>query len=326
MSGLLRGLARVAPFAIIAALIGSVFLVRLDPTVTQVDPPAHHPRDRFVAIEAPAPDILWMASLEGKIVRSDDGGSTWHIQRPAGTSALQDMVAWTSGDAVAVGADGLILKTTDGGATWTPQTFPLETKVRLLHVGQSPDGRLWITGERNTLLVSDDGGRTFSPRADWRDVGINDVAFATPETGWLVAEFGELRHTADGGATWQDTPPADASLLATDACDASGLGVAVGLQGRVLITQNAGASWTALPPTGPDHLFDVTCHGQDFIAVGDRGAIVRGNARTQTTEPVAIAGAPTVWRTAVRKEGNRLLLAGAASGIVADDRYHPIAR
>jgi len=76
MNSLLRGLARGAPFLIIAGLIGAVFLARLDPRVAAVEPPALHPRDHFVAIASPQPDLLWMVGLEGKIVSSGDGGAS----------------------------------------------------------------------------------------------------------------------------------------------------------------------------------------------------------------------------------------------------------
>lgn len=330
MHSLLRGLARAAPFLIIGGLIGAVFLVRLDPRVAAVEPPALHARDHFVAAAAPAPDRLWMIGLEGKIVTSRDGGATWQAQRPAGMAGLQDIAAWSAAEAVAVGDAGTVLRTTDGGNTWQPEAPPLEAPVRLLHVSRDPAGRLWVAGEMNTLLVSEDDGRTFARRAARQDIGLNAVAFATAGNGWLVGEFGTLRVTSDGGATWSDLPAAEGSLMDTAACGPSGRGVAVGLQGRVLATADAGRSWQPLPAVTEEHLFAVTCDGDAFVAVGDRGAAVEGRftagSPLPALRPLALAGAPPVWRTAAVRADGRLLLAGSLPGLVADGRYHGLAR
>lgn len=330
MNSLLRGLARGAPFLIIAGLIGAVFLARLDPRVAAVEPPALHPRDHFVAIASPQPGLLWMVGLEGKIVSSGDGGATWQTRKAAGAPGLQDIAAWSATEAVVVGDAGTILRTDDGGRTWSPVPAPLESPVRLLHVSRDPAGRLWVVGEMNTLLVSDDGGRTFARRAERQDVGLNAVAFATPERGWLVGEFGTLRATKDGGATWSNRPPAEGSLMDTAACGSSGRGIAVGLQGRVLATSDAGRSWHALPTTTHEHLFSITCDNNAFIALGDRGAAVEGTFESGSPLPtlrrVVLPGAPPVWRTAAVRSDDRLLLGGALSGLVADGRYHGFGR
>ncbi|RME83304.1 MAG: hypothetical protein D6775_08535, partial [Caldilineae bacterium] len=55
---------------------------------------------------------------EGMILRSTDGGTSWHYQSPVPTAdlfdlSLQGLYAWT------VGQNGIILFSADGGTTWT---------------------------------------------------------------------------------------------------------------------------------------------------------------------------------------------------------------
>ena len=63
--------------------------------------------------------------------------------------------------------------------------------------------RLVAVGERATVLISDDDGRT------WRQakrvpvgVALTDVHFPTPELGWAVGHSGVVLHSEDGGETW----------------------------------------------------------------------------------------------------------------------------
>lgn len=64
--------------------------------------------------------------------------------------------------------------------------------------------RLVAVGERGTVLLSDDAGRS------WRQAGsvpvsvaLTDVHFASASHGWAVGHSGVVLHSADGGETWQ---------------------------------------------------------------------------------------------------------------------------
>ncbi|HEY0837480.1 MAG TPA: hypothetical protein VGE72_26440, partial [Azospirillum sp.] len=214
-------LAKAGPFLIIAGLIGAVFAVKLEPVIHAVTEPALAPRDLFLGAAAPAGGVLWMVGSEGKIVRSDDGGRSWRVQRSGTARMLQAIAAWSATEAVAVGADGAVLVTRDGGARWERAAVPIDKPHRLLAAALDGSGRLWVAGEMGTLLVSPDRGGSFAPAAEPRDVGLNGIAFADAATGWVVGEFGEARHTADGGRTWTAVEAAPRSLMATAACGGS---------------------------------------------------------------------------------------------------------
>jgi hypothetical protein len=140
-------LAKAGPFLIIAGLIGAVFAVKLEPVVHAVAEPPLAPRDLFLGAAAPADGVLWLAGSEGKIVRSDDGGRSWRVQRSGTTGMLQAIAAWSPAEAVAVGADGAVLATRDGGGTWRPIRLPIGKPHRLLAAALDGAGRLWVAGE-----------------------------------------------------------------------------------------------------------------------------------------------------------------------------------
>lgn len=315
-------LAKAGPFLIIGGLIAAVFAVKLEPVVHAIPEPALAPRDLFLGAAAPGDGVLWMAGTDGKIVRSDDGGRTWRVQRTGTARTLQSIAAWSPTQAVTVGADATVLATGDGGATWQPVKPPLDKPHRLLAAALAPDGRLWVAGEMGTLLVSADRGRSFAAVAEPRDVGLNAIAFADAARGWVVGEFGEIRHTLDGGRTWTVQEAAPRSLLATAACGGGG-GVAVGLEGTVLVTADAGASWRPVATPTREPLFAVTCAGGRWTAVGDRGAALTGTPHGDDAAVLALEGGLPTWRATLLQVGDRLLAAGAGAGWIADGRFLP---
>ncbi|MCC4118640.1 YCF48-related protein [Aromatoleum toluclasticum] len=77
--------------------------------------------------------------------------------------------------------------------------------IRSLQLAVTRAGeRLVAVGERGTVLLSDDHGRS------WRQatrvpvsVALTDVHFPTPQLGWAVGHSGIVLHTADGGESWE---------------------------------------------------------------------------------------------------------------------------
>lgn len=69
----------------------------------------------------------------------------------------------------------------------------------------------FLLGSRQTLLETNDGGRTWNPRqvAAAQDEGFNyrfqSISFAGEE-GWIVGKPAILLHTKDGGKNWDRVP------------------------------------------------------------------------------------------------------------------------
>lgn len=118
---------------------------------------------------------------------------------------------------------GAIIHTTDGGKTWTDQSFRevLPCKIQFLD-GQNG----WIIGvygpkcdgqqmQNAVVLGTNDGGAHWTERY-LSGLLITDLAFTTPDSGWVFAQtcsgskqvpgcLWQLIQTADGGHTWQQT-------------------------------------------------------------------------------------------------------------------------
>lgn len=132
----------------------------------------------------------------GLILRSEDGGASWH-QMPAPVSS--DLLAVYLVDADygwAVGHDGVVLHTRDGGAMWTKQfdgngaASLLRAHFKAMAERGEPDGEAFL---REVDLSYADGP----------EQALLDVWFKDRNNGFICGSFGTLFATHDGGHTWE---------------------------------------------------------------------------------------------------------------------------
>jgi photosystem II stability/assembly factor-like uncharacterized protein len=77
------------------------------------------------------------------------------------------------------------------------------TKALLLDVTtRGPEGFVAV-GEYGVIIVSEDGGESWTQAQVPASVALNGVYFPTAESGWAVGHDGLILHSADGGHTWQ---------------------------------------------------------------------------------------------------------------------------
>jgi photosystem II stability/assembly factor-like uncharacterized protein len=328
------------PWLIIAGLIWVGLFIKPQPVGVTVQPPSIERTDSFYGIASPVKGVLWIAGNKGKVVRSNDDGNTWILQKTPTVEHLQDIASWDEKRAVAVGNRGVVIVTEDGGTTWTEMKIPLSKVTnKLLRVKTLADGRAWAVGEMGALLESTDYAKSWERRRDEEDSAWNDVTFLDANNGWVMGEAGRMMKTSDGGKTWQPvTSNVKVSLMAAAFRDAAN-GVAVGLEGSLLATHDGGKTWTLLPrakrPSGgltavsPDapakqrvleeageHLFDITWDEaqQIWFAVGNQGVWVRGNKEADTWVAGRIDARDLAWHTRVIVANGHTYLAGARVG------------
>jgi photosystem II stability/assembly factor-like uncharacterized protein len=147
-----------------------------------------------------------------------------------------------------------LVSTGDGSWYWrTPQPFG-----GWMIAGASVGDTVWAAGEGGVIIVSHDGGETWTPQRSGTEYGLSDITFVDADSGWAVgggavdfwsgdvsALTSVILHTEDGGATWSpQATPAAASLTTVEFTD-SLHGWAAGELGTVLSTSDGGATWTA---------------------------------------------------------------------------------
>lgn len=316
MQRLIKIVMSVLPLLIVGGLLYVALYIKPQPGLAVTNPYPIVKRDRFYGVVTPAPPTVWAVGSHGKIVRSDDSGKSWIVQETPTTNHLQDIAAWDDKRACVVGNDGLVMVTSDGGKSWKKVEAPRsDIANKLVAIEVFPDGAAWAVGEVGAVLHSKDFGLTWERKLAPEDLAWNDIAFIGKK-GWIVGETGRVMRTEDGGETWSAVEsPVKGSLMSVGFRDEDH-GVAVGLQGVILVTADGGKTWTQAPQATVEHLFDVMWDGAEWVAVGDKGVMVKGDASGANWSGKRITDLDTSWYTKVRKSGERYYLSGARLAVL----------
>lgn len=320
MQRLMKTFMSVLPLALISSLLYAALFIKPEISTSAVAPLVIVRGDLLYGIASPEPGVIWAAGSDGKVLRSEDAGKSWVAQRTPTTANLQDIAAWDSLHAVAVGNDGMVVTSSDGGKTWTQVQIP-RSKVanKLLRVRIFDDGNAWAVGEMGAVLVSKDRGRTWARAAGEEDVAWNDV-FVHGKDVWLVGEFGRISTSGDGGLTWKMVAsPVKTSLMSIAFKDEKN-GIAVGVDGVVLATGDAGVKWTGITKVTREHLFDVIWDGANWAAVGDKGMLLVAEPNGITWKATRVSTNDREWHTKIVSSGESYLVAGSKFGIVSKAR------
>ncbi len=142
-------------------------------------------------------------SQRTRLFATRDGGRTWRPESHdfAGLPAL-DVTALRvdeDGSAVLCGPDGMLLyaRITDGDRAVRWRFARGTVSGDLTFVARSPDGALWVAGERGALLVSRDGGASYeevttNTRADLHALAFMRDADTGAVTGVAVGDRGTI--------------------------------------------------------------------------------------------------------------------------------------
>ena len=265
--------------------------------------------------------VAWASGAGGTVLRTTDGGTTWHKLAVPDADRLDfrdvDAVSETSAYILSIGPGpaSRIYKTTDAGAHWELQFTNDNPKAffdamafwdagRGLVMGDSVDGQF-------DILTTRDGGKTWTriPHDKLPPALPNEGAFAG--SGTNVAVFGRqeawigtgastrcrVLQTRDGGATWTiaETPvaaSASAGIFSVAFRDPRN-GMTVGGDYRkekdaidnAAVTADGGVTWT--PVKGLTGFRSVVANvpgsKASWIAVGPAGAdITEDDGRTWT--------------------------------------------
>jgi photosystem II stability/assembly factor-like uncharacterized protein len=124
----------------------------------------------------------------------------------------------------------------------------------------------WAVGG-NTILHTEDGGRTWEQQNSGTDEPLWSVTSMLPQLAWVVGNGGTILHTENGGRTWQKQDSGTNERLNDVAFLTTQLGWAVG--GPVILhTENGGRSWQQQSVDSPLwHQHKIGLPSQGLLAV-----------------------------------------------------------
>jgi photosystem II stability/assembly factor-like uncharacterized protein len=232
-------------------------------------------------------EVGWAVANDGAILKTVDGGKSFHGQASGVRDRLHDLVVFDRNTAIVVGDNkgigrksGSLIRTHDGGSTWS---IVLEGLTPLAGVAFSDDQSLGIAVGPSQLLRTEDGGITWQTpelvECSLPNYRLEGVAFADPLTVWAVGDAGLVLRSLDGGLRWERMDLGTRQPLRAIAIREDGPGAIVGHDGLLLITTDAGETWQRLPRPVEHHLVDVALtSGGDLIVVSDQGYFLRASA------------------------------------------------
>ena len=193
------------------------------------------------------------------ILKTEDGGSSWKSVTAPNESRINSFTSLTFTDAdhgYLAGSTTLmergsgtinlgieILCTSDAGKVWRV-CYQNDTKNTVLKIVSLGNLTLALVDQK-ILLITSDNGVTWKQKR-W-EFPATDIAASPDGALWTTGEDGFLRSSKNLGDTWEITPTEnskDPDLSWTSiSFDKTGLGVAVGSNGNIASTPDAGISW-----------------------------------------------------------------------------------
>lgn len=232
-------------------------------------------RDLYAIQFSPDGKSGWVVGEMGIALHSDDGGATWKSQKTGTTSNLFNLSVVDGQHAYACGADGVLLSTDDAGEHWNVYKYKEPITFFDIHYLAPDNGWavgefesvLHTTDGGKTWNLSH-GGNT----GDYTVGPYFSIAFTDPEHAVVTGLNGEIEVTGDGGKTWSAEKLPEA--VATYAAAQSGGQVWLGGEGGRLVGSNGAGKWVVHRPTFND-ITDLAFAGKMGYAVGLNGTILR---------------------------------------------------
>ncbi|BCS32035.1 oxidoreductase [Luteitalea sp. TBR-22] len=263
--------------SLILVAIGSLMAAQ-SPTV-RWEPLASGVSVRLRGIHAVSSRVAWASGERGTVLRTTDGGQSWHARQVAGAEALdlRDIHAWSDTTAVAMSAGpgeaSRIYRTEDGGTTWSLRYTATDAGMFLDALAFADQARGVAVSDavagRLVVLTTADGGRTWTRvPADRLPPAVDgEGAFAASGTNvvvrgrrvWIATNASRVLRSADGGRTWAvaptPVPTGQAAGIFSIAMRDDRHGLVVGgvytrereAVDNAAVTTDGGASWRLAP-------------------------------------------------------------------------------
>lgn len=252
-----------------------VLVMGVDPTKDNVEMrEAALPHIFSLARAETNPPYIWGVGERGTIVHSSNGGESWENLSLGHDVMLNGVYFVSETEGWIVGEFGTIIHTTDGGRTWEDQTEVLGLPKYLepgvsdeeAYLASIPELHLedlyfydvgfnnplegYIVGLSGFLLQTSDGGKTWHyTHGDTYD-HLFKIALANQQQGIVSGAVGTI---LTGGSEKKWKPLEDVQehvytwLRDVDFAPDGVFGVASGGNGTILITEDAGSKWGAVP-------------------------------------------------------------------------------
>ena len=263
----------------------------------------------------------------GMIKRSTDGGKTWTIINSGQTTDLNNVFFLNQNLGWAVGTAGIVIKTTDGGLTWANSSGTNLSGYILKDVKFLDANNGYVTGSQ--IFKTIDGGNTwtqltskqsFKQSIDFIDINngyvcgndgllgntvngtsflgqtspvgnnIYKIRFINDSVGVAVGQSNLILYTKNKGVTWTVKSTAGNSDLLDICTIGKSIFWAVGTNGYIQKSTDAGNSWTTIIPRFQGQEYkDISFINENLgWFVGESGLNIYDNRPKTTIKKIAV--------------------------------------
>jgi photosystem II stability/assembly factor-like uncharacterized protein len=251
-------------------------------------------RTTFYAAFSFTADNAVLVGNGGAIFMTSDGGGTWTQQGEAfsrahfrSVTALSDSSAWVFGDKSA-------FFTNDRGNSWAGSDTISLTGFRF---GRAlSETRLIGAGSQGQVMLSTDGGASWSTQVLSASGQIEDIMFLDDNNGWLAGAHGTLARTTDGGSTWEEFSAGVNHDFNGISAVSPSIAWVVGNGGKIFHTTDAGQTWTEQANPAITNLNTVEFLSATDGWAGGQQVLLRTSDGGQTwTEQTVLTGLDVVY-------------------------------
>ncbi len=115
---------------------------------------------------------------------------------------------------------------------------------KLMNVAFADAQHGWTSGDQGLILVTKDGGKTWSPQKSGTQHTLRAISFIDAKRGWMVGGAGTIIKTEDGGQTWKPLNSGTKDDLMCVKFLDDKRGFAAGAFSLFLRTEDGGQTWT----------------------------------------------------------------------------------
>lgn len=208
-------------------------------------------------------DRAWAVGHDGVILRSDDRGTSWALQRsdpldstippfqrdPRQGAPLLDVLFIDAERGYAIGAYSLMLGTRDGGVTWARVSLQQPAPAAVNPASEGADGKPANSDATTTAEPAGQPVDRFAFNEDElaldaeTDPHLNGIARTGSGAFFIVSERGSAYRSRDDGATWQRLKlPYDGSMFGVIGYEGEHV-LVYGLRGNVFDSADLGDHW-----------------------------------------------------------------------------------
>lgn len=215
-------------------------------------------------IQEIAPDVVIAVGERGHVLKSTDGGLTWHQLRVPTRATLTGLDFVDANKGWVVGHDSTILYTNDGGNSWKVQYSDPEAEQPLFDVVMRSEREGFAVGAYGLMLHTNDGGK------HWNIVepsNLEDPAFGYPHFYKLHSSVNDMYLSGEAGliaklsgenpSGWMRIPMEYSGSFFSIAELSDGYLLTVGLRGHMYRSIDHGHTWYPIDGGVTDNFYDV---------------------------------------------------------------------